>query len=147
MINRCKLNHVHKNQEEQTGMSFSFVGVSSDFRLKRSITLLLVGLGVSALLLTICLFISISLGAADITLGEIWKAIFAFDQNLTSHLIIRTVRLPRSLTGAAVATAGTIGFVGFIAPHISHQLIGSSHVRIAAYGCSDGYCWCLWQIW
>jgi iron complex transport system permease protein len=31
------------------------------------------------------------------------------------------------LAGAAVATAGTIGFVGLIAPHVGRQLIGNRH--------------------
>ena len=32
-----------------------------------------------------------------------------------------------SLAGAAVATAGSIGFVGLMAPHIARQLVGPSH--------------------
>ena len=32
-----------------------------------------------------------------------------------------------ALAGASVATAGTIGFVGFIAPHIARRLVGPSH--------------------
>ncbi len=32
-----------------------------------------------------------------------------------------------ALAGAAVATAGTIGFVGLIAPHLSRQLVGNLH--------------------
>lgn len=32
-----------------------------------------------------------------------------------------------ALAGASVATAGTIGFVGFIAPHIGRRLVGPSH--------------------
>ncbi len=32
-----------------------------------------------------------------------------------------------SLSGAAVATAGTVGFVGFIAPHIARRLVGPTH--------------------
>lgn len=32
-----------------------------------------------------------------------------------------------ALTGAAVATAGTISFVGLMAPHIARQLVGSTH--------------------
>lgn len=32
-----------------------------------------------------------------------------------------------ALAGAAVATAGTIGFVGLIAPHIARQLVGTLH--------------------
>lgn len=32
-----------------------------------------------------------------------------------------------ALSGAAVATAGTIGFVGLIAPHIARSLVGENH--------------------
>ncbi|WP_416670322.1 FecCD family ABC transporter permease [Egbenema bharatensis] len=32
-----------------------------------------------------------------------------------------------ALSGASVATAGTIGFVGLMAPHLSRQLVGTSH--------------------
>ncbi len=82
------------------------------FRLKRSSSLLLIGLGFGVLLVISCFLVSISLGAADITPSEIWRALFAFDQTSTQHLIIRTVRLPRSvvavLVGAALAVAGAI---------------------------------------
>lgn len=32
-----------------------------------------------------------------------------------------------ALAGAGVATAGTIGFVGLIAPHLGRQLVGANH--------------------
>lgn len=32
-----------------------------------------------------------------------------------------------ALAGAAVSTAGTIGFVGFISPHVARRLVGPSH--------------------
>ncbi|NJO93422.1 MAG: iron ABC transporter permease [Hydrococcus sp. RM1_1_31] len=32
-----------------------------------------------------------------------------------------------ALAGASVATAGTIGFVGLIAPHVGRQLVGANH--------------------
>lgn len=35
-----------------------------------------------------------------------------------------------SLAGSAVATAGTIAFVGLIAPHIGRQLIGANHQNL-----------------
>jgi len=43
--------------------------------------------------------------------------------------IMRAVLLLVSvaLAASAVATAGTIGFVGFVAPHIARQLVGPSH--------------------
>lgn len=35
-----------------------------------------------------------------------------------------------ALAGASVATAGTIGFVGLIAPHLARRLVGHSHVEV-----------------
>ncbi|MBE9190187.1 iron ABC transporter permease [Gloeocapsopsis crepidinum LEGE 06123] len=71
----------------------------------------LIGLIISLVLLMICLFVSIALGAADISLKTIYEAIAVFDGS-TEHLIIRTVRVPRSLlailVGAATAIAGAI---------------------------------------
>jgi iron complex transport system permease protein len=40
------------------------------------------------------------------------------------------VLLAVALAGAAVATAGTIAFVGLIAPHIGRQLIGANHQNL-----------------
>lgn len=34
------------------------------------------------------------------------------------------------ITGAAVASAGLVGFVGLIAPHIARRLVGPAHARI-----------------
>ncbi|NEO31106.1 MAG: iron ABC transporter permease [Symploca sp. SIO3C6] len=78
---------------------------------RKSGPLLLTGLLVSLLILWLCLMASITLGAADISLGEVYQALRAFDGS-TDHLIIRTVRLPRTITamlvGAALAVAGAL---------------------------------------
>ena len=54
---------------------------------------------------------SITQGAADISFNDVYQAFTAFDGS-TNHLIIRTVRLPRSLiamlVGASLAVAGAI---------------------------------------
>lgn len=69
---------------------------------------LIIGLGV----LMLCLAWSITLGTADISLKTIWDSIFAFDDSLFQHLVIRAVRLPRvvagALVGASLAVAGAI---------------------------------------
>jgi iron complex transport system permease protein len=68
---------------------------------------LLLGVGI----LMVSFVASMTFGAADISLGQVYNAIFAFD-NSTDHLIIRTVRLPRSLiamsVGSALAVAGSL---------------------------------------
>lgn len=65
-----------------------------------------VGVG---LLLIVCL-LSLALGSADIAPRTVWDAIFHFDPTSSDHLIIRTLRMPRTLNailvGAALAVAG-----------------------------------------
>ncbi|NJK64196.1 MAG: iron ABC transporter permease [Synechococcaceae cyanobacterium SM2_3_1] len=69
------------------------------------------GLLLLAVILALSLMASLALGAADISPASVWQALFFFD-NSTEHLIIRTVRLPRSLVallvGAALGVAGAI---------------------------------------
>ncbi|EDX83768.1 ABC transporter, FeCT family, permease protein [Synechococcus sp. PCC 7335] len=73
--------------------------------------LLSVGLLLGIVLLLGCLVASIALGVADIGPGEVYRALIAPDGS-TEHLIIRTVRIPRSLTallvGSAIAVAGAL---------------------------------------
>lgn len=78
---------------------------------KRLHFLLLTGLSLSLFILLVCLVASITYGAAKISLGTVFAALTAYDGS-TDHLIIRTVRLPRSLiailVGAALAVAGAL---------------------------------------
>ncbi|MEM7736798.1 MAG: iron ABC transporter permease [Deinococcota bacterium] len=55
-------------------------------------------------LLLVALAVSITLGAADISVGTVYTSLFRFDGSF-EHLIIRTVRLPRVLAGAVVGAA------------------------------------------
>ena len=69
------------------------------------------GLLLGTIILCLSLIASITWGAADIAFNDIYQAFTAFDGS-TNHLIIRTVRLPRSLiamlVGASLAVAGAI---------------------------------------
>ncbi len=69
------------------------------------------GLPLGLGLLLVCLALSITLGAADISVRTVYAALFQFDESF-DHLIIRTVRLPRvlagAIVGAALAVAGAI---------------------------------------
>jgi iron complex transport system permease protein len=73
--------------------------------------LLIIGLIGGCLVLLACILASITWGAADIAYSDIYQAFTAFD-NSTNHVIILTVRLPRSLVamlvGASLAIAGAI---------------------------------------
>ncbi|MEM7594354.1 MAG: iron ABC transporter permease [Cyanobacteria bacterium P01_A01_bin.83] len=73
--------------------------------------LLIAGLILGISILGFSLIASITWGAADITFSDIYQSFTAFNGS-TNHLIIRTVRLPRSLiamlVGASLAVAGAI---------------------------------------
>ena len=73
--------------------------------------LLIAGLLLGIFILWLSLIASITWGAADISFKDIYQAFTAYDGS-TNHLIIRTVRLPRSLiailVGASLAVAGAI---------------------------------------
>jgi iron complex transport system permease protein len=76
---------------------------------KRQNLLLIAGLILGIFILWLSFIASISWGAADITFEEIYRAFTSFDGS-SNHLIVRTVRLPRSLiamlVGSALAVAG-----------------------------------------
>ncbi|MEM9808209.1 MAG: iron chelate uptake ABC transporter family permease subunit, partial [Cyanobacteria bacterium P01_D01_bin.56] len=73
--------------------------------------MLLAAYAAGLLLLLACFVASVGLGVADIAPVDVYRALVSPDGS-TEHLIIRTVRLPRSITamlvGAAVAVAGAI---------------------------------------
>ncbi|MEM7032459.1 MAG: iron ABC transporter permease [Chloroflexota bacterium] len=81
-------------------------------RFLRTRPVLLTGLFASIGVLLLTMMGSITLGAADIAYIDVWNAIFAFDETLTDHLIIRTLRVPRAavaaLVGGSLAVAGAI---------------------------------------
>ncbi|MBE9050237.1 iron ABC transporter permease [Nostocales cyanobacterium LEGE 11386] len=76
-----------------------------------ALTLPVGGLVLGLIILLICLIFSVTLGAADIPVDTIYTALMGFDGS-KEHLIIRTVRLPRSLlavmVGAAISVSGAL---------------------------------------
>ena len=61
-------------------------------------------LAAAALLLAITVA-SIAVGARDITPGMIWGALFAYDPEVDEHLMIRELRVPRTVVGLVVGPA------------------------------------------
>ena len=67
---------------------------------------------IGIILLFLACFLSISFGAADISVKTAWEAIFNFDSVSTEHQTIMTLRLPRTIAdvivGASLAVCGAI---------------------------------------
>ncbi len=72
---------------------------------------LFAGLVLALIILLICLVYSVTLGAAEISVEEILASFVTFDGSY-QHLVIQTVRLPRSLiailVGSALAVSGAL---------------------------------------
>lgn len=70
-----------------------------------------IGVAIALLVLLLIFISNLAFGAANIPLEEVTRAFFA-NEDSTEHLIIRTVRFPRSLiaafVGAALAVSGAI---------------------------------------
>jgi iron complex transport system permease protein len=61
--------------------------------------------------------------------GEETAATLGVDPERTTILVIAAAAL---LTGAAVALAGLVGFVGLVVPHALRPLVGATHRTLAA---------------
>ncbi len=64
------------------------------------------------ILLALSMALSISFGAADISLKTVWQAVFQFDGSITHHNVIQELRMPRAIggvvAGAFLAVSGAI---------------------------------------
>jgi len=64
------------------------------------------------LVVAILCFLSLAVGARVTPLSAVWDAIFHYDQANTDHLVIRELRLPRTILGVLVGAA--LGMAGAV---------------------------------
>jgi iron complex transport system permease protein len=70
------------------------------------------GLVACAAVVAVLCFVSLAVGARVTPLHAVWDAVFAYDPGNTDHLVIRELRLPRTILGVLVgATLGLAGAV------------------------------------
>lgn len=64
------------------------------------------------IVLVLSIFIAVSYGAKELTMGTVWDAVFHYDTTVTAHQIVYDIRLPRVLgavfAGIAFAVAGAL---------------------------------------
>ena len=70
------------------------------------------GLLACAAVVAILCFLSLAIGARVTPLSAVWDAIFHYDQANTDHLVIRELRLPRTILGVLVGAA--LGMAGAV---------------------------------
>ena len=87
--------------------------------------------------------IAVGLGACA-TLAPEWNAL-TLGREAAHHVGVRTgaavaagLGLATLLTASAVATAGLIGFVGLVVPHVARSLVGPDHRRLVPAAAAAG---------
>ncbi|MGH8967595.1 MAG: FecCD family ABC transporter permease, partial [Actinomycetes bacterium] len=83
-----------------------------DKRRRRSRGLLLGGLVAAVVVLVIVALLSIFLGTRSIAPGQIFDTFFHYDDENTDHLVVWTLRVPRTLAGILVGVA--LGLAGAV---------------------------------
>jgi iron complex transport system permease protein len=63
-------------------------------------------------LLLFVMFCSLAFGAKSIPLSHVWDAVFHYDSSLNDHLIVRSLRVPRTVVGVLVGMA--LGLAGAV---------------------------------
>ena len=72
----------------------------------------LLGLALCSSILLVVVFCSLAFGAKSIPLSHVWDAIVHYDSTSNDHLIIRSLRMPRTIVGVMVGAA--LGLAGAI---------------------------------
>jgi iron complex transport system permease protein len=70
------------------------------------------GLGAATGLLVAATFASIAYGTKSIPAGTVWDALWHYDPTSNDHLIVRTLRVPRTVVGLGVG--GALGLAGAV---------------------------------
>ena len=121
---------------------------------RRSRTVLVVGLVVAVVVLFVVSLASIFLGTRDISPGQIFDTFFNYNDENTDHLVIWTLRVPRTLAGILVGIAlGLSGAVmqgvarnpladpGILGVNAGAALAVVCAISILGVGSAAGYVW------
>ena len=87
--------------------------------------------GLSIFILTIGLFLAISLGVTQIGISQIWSSIFHFNETLEA-MLIRDVRIPRVL--CVLFTGGILGITGAMIQGITRNPIAEPSILGVSQG-------------
>jgi iron complex transport system permease protein len=72
----------------------------------------LIGLAAAVIILLAMVVLSLALGARDVAIGDVWNALFSPDAGNNDYLVVRDLRVPRTvigiIVGLSLALAGTI---------------------------------------
>jgi iron complex transport system permease protein len=112
------------------------------------------GLALGVGVLVLISFASVAYGSKSMSLGVVWDAFWAYDAGLDDHLIVRSLRVPRTVLGLAVgASLGVAGAVmqgvtrnpladpGILGIEAGASLAVVTGIYVFGIGSLTGYVW------
>lgn len=92
------------------------------------------GLAVALLVLGVALLASVAYGAKPIPLGTVVEALLAFDPVINDHLVVRGLRLPRTMVGLLVGVA--LGLAGAVMQGVARNPLADPGILGVSAGAS-----------
>jgi iron complex transport system permease protein len=110
-------------------------GIGAPRRTRRR-QVLVVGLIAMAALLVVSAVLSLALGARSIPIGDVFDAVLRFDESRQNHVIIRDLRLPRTIVGLLAGAA--LGLAGVLMQGVTRNPLADPYLLGVEAGASFG---------
>jgi iron complex transport system permease protein len=110
--------------------------ITDTSRRPRRRRVLLLGLIALALGLLLTTVLSMVVGAKAIPVGDVLDALFGFDPSVPNHLIVRDLRLPRTIVGLLVGMA--LGLAGVLMQGVTKNPLADPYILGVEAGASLG---------
>lgn len=100
------------------------------------VMMLLVGLLLLAVGVAVAMLMSFRFGSLEITTSQAWDAIFSFDSDIYEQVVVRELRVPRTLI--AVAVGGSLGIAGTVMQGVTRNPLAGPSILGVSAGASFG---------
>lgn len=104
-------------------------GISRVMMLLAGLLVLGVGVAVAALL-------SLRFGSLEITTTQAWNAVFSFDSSVYEQVVVRELRVPRTII--ALAVGGSLGIAGTVMQGVTRNPLAGPSILGVSAGASFG---------
>ena len=102
------------------------------------------GLAVALIVLGGVAFLSIAVGSKSIPLGPVWEALRHYDPSIDDHVIIRSLRTPRTVLGIAVGAA--LGLAGAVMQGVTRNPLADPGILGVEAGASFAVVLAIWSL-
>lgn len=100
------------------------------------VVLLFAGLFVLAVGVAVAALLSLRFGSLEITTSQAWNAVFSFDSSVYEQVVVRELRVPRTII--ALAVGGSLGIAGTVMQGVTRNPLAGPSILGVSAGASFG---------